>query len=169
MLNEYVDIRRKSLINTYIGSQDRPDDTNHIFLLFEFSGSKEFIEYEGELTINKLYVDSYDPDKYHVMYIFKVPKKHQNVYDLFKEGKYSEFPQAYKIALFEFHGIKNPTHRVAQVLFKHPDLREEWENKLNIPIPEDSEVSSVPDLESEIYSNKYKYVNPVKPQKNPFD
>ena len=169
MLQDYVKIKKENLINTYIGSQDRPDDNNHIFLLFKFSGEKEFLEYENYLTTTKLYVDSYDPDKYHVMYVFKVPKKHQNVYDLFKEGKYSEFPQAYKVSLFEFHNIKTPTHRVAQVLFKHPDLREEWEEKLNIPIPEDSEVSSVPDMDSEIYSDKYKYVDPIKPMENPFD
>ena len=169
MLKEYVTVKKENLINTYIGSQDRPDDDNHIFLLYKFSGDKQFLEYEDYLTTTKLYVDSYDPDKYHVMYIFRIPEEYQDVYNLFKEGKYSEFPQKYKIALFEYHGITDANHRVAQVLFKHPDLREEWEDKLKIPIPEDSEVSSVPDLELEVYSDKYKYVDPIRPMENPFD
>jgi len=169
MLANYVGVRKSNLKNTFIGDKDYPKYDNNIFLLYKFSGSKEFLLYEDFLKNTNLFVDSYDPDDHHVMFVFDVPSFYQSDYDLFKEGKYSEFPQEYKIALFEYHGITDSKHRVAQVLFKHPDLREEWENKLNIPIPEDSEVSSVPDLELEVYSDRYKYVDPIKPMENPFE
>ena len=85
------------------------------------------------------------------MFVFNVPEDYQDIYDLYLAGKYSEFPQDYKIQIFKFHNITEATHRVAQVLFKHPDIREELEERLGVELPEDVEVSSVPDMELETY------------------
>ena len=169
MLALYLDVKTENLLNTFIKSADKPELTNHLFLLYKFSGAKIFLEYEDFLEKEELFELSYDPDKYHVMFVFKIPDSHKEIYDKFLNGKYSEFPQDYKVHIFKFHGIKDPNHRVAQVLFKHPDLREEWEEALEMPIPDDAEVSSVPDMNLEIYTEKFKYAEPLKPDKNPFE
>ena len=151
MLSYFIDVRKRNLVNTYIGAWQYPDLNNHIFLLYKFNGDKKFIEYEDYLENCALFHSKYDPDKTHVMFVLNVPEDYQDIYDLYKEGKYSKFSEDYKIQIFKFHGISDGEHKVAKVLFKHPDLREELEERLGVDIPEDQEISSVPDMEIEIY------------------
>tara|TARA_R110002012_G_scaffold118547_1_gene267403 strand:- start:302 stop:802 length:501 start_codon:yes stop_codon:yes gene_type:complete len=151
MLSYYIDIRKRNLVNTYIGAREYPEHDNHIFLLYKFQGTKNFIEYEDYLENNLLFNSKYDPDENHVMFIFNVPKDYQPIYDLYKSGKYSEFFDDYKIQIFKFHGITDSNHKIAKVLFKHPDLREEWEERIGVEIPENQEVSSIPNMNLEIY------------------
>jgi hypothetical protein len=169
MMSLYFDIKPQNLLNTFLRSSDKPEFKNHIFLLYKFSGDKNYLVYEDYLENQELFETSYDPDKYHTLYCFKIPDSHKDIYDKFLKGRYSEFPQDYKVHIFKYHGIKNPTHRVAQVLFRHPDLREEWEEKLGVEISDEAEVSSPPDLELETYQEEYKYINPLKPEEKPFD
>lgn len=151
MLANYIGIKKRNLVNTFIGDRDYPKYDNNIFLLYKFSGAKEFLLYEDFLKSTDLFVDSYDPDNHHVMFVFKVPSFYQSDYDLFKQGKYSEMNYDYKVVIFGFHNIIDHEHRVAKVLFKHPDLREELEERIGVEIPENMEVSSIPDMNLEIY------------------
>ena len=166
MLSTEIDIVKDGLVNTFIGDEEYPQYDNHIFLLYKFSGSKEFLQYEDFIKNTHLFVHSYDPDDHHVMYVLDVPSFYQTDYDLFAKGKYSEMNRDYKIIIFAFHNIE---HRVAKVLFKHPDLREEWEERTGSTIPDNAEVSSVPDLKKEVYNETLKVINPVKPEEKPFD
>ncbi|MAV65127.1 MAG: hypothetical protein CMG00_08065 [Candidatus Marinimicrobia bacterium] len=162
LFSSYFDIVKQNLLNTYLYNEDYPDLKNHLFFLYRFSGDLVFIEYEDYLKTQKLFEVAYDPDKYHVMYAFKIPSLYQGIYDKFIKGKYSKFSDDYKIQLFKFHAITDPDHRVAQVLFRHPDLREEWEEKLDVSISEEAEVSSPPDEKMETYSKELKYKDPMK-------
>ena len=169
MLAYYIGITKKDLVNTFIGDKDYPQYDNNIFLLYKFSGSKKFLLYEDFLKSTELFVDSYDPDDRHVMFVFKVPSFYQSDYNLFKEGKYSEMNYDYKVVIFGFHNILDHEHRVAKVLFKHQDLREEWEERTGSKIPKHAEVSSVPDLDREVYNESMKVINPLKPEEKPFE
>ena len=53
---------------------------------------------------------------------------------------------------------KDTSSPVAKVLFKHPDLREEWEERTGATIPDNAEVSSVPDLKKEVYNETLKVI-----------
>ena len=152
----FVNVRKRNLVNAYVGDVNFPELTNHIFLLYKFHGTKDFILYEETLEKSELFHTKYDPNKTHVMFIFNVPEDYQDVYDLYRAGKYSELPQDYKIQIFKFHNITSADHRVAKVLFKHADIREEWEEKLDVEIPEDMEVSSIPDMKTEKYTKRKK-------------
>jgi len=169
MMSKYFDVIRENLLNTFLYSGDHPEYKEHIFFLYKFSGDKKYIEYENYLENQDILEMYYDPDKYHTLFCFKIPEEYKDMYKKFLKGRYSEFPQDYKVLIFKFHGITDPVHRVAQVLFKHPDLREEWEDKLGVDIHEDAEVSSPPDILLETYQEKHKYVDPVKPDKKPFE
>lgn len=169
MLSPYININRDKLINTFIGDEEFPEYDSHIFLLYKFSGSKKFLKYESYLEESDLFVKSYDPDKEHVMYVFKVPSFYKNEYSLYCRGKYSEFSYDFKVAIFEFHSIFDHDHKVAKVLFKHPDLREELEDRIDAVLPEGAEVSSLPDLNVEVYQKHMKVINPLKPQEKPFE
>tara|TARA_B100001093_G_scaffold514357_1_gene588219 strand:+ start:1235 stop:1804 length:570 start_codon:yes stop_codon:yes gene_type:complete len=169
MMSLYFDLVKEGLLNTFVRSTDYPKLKNHIFFLYKFSSNKKFLEYEDYLEKQELFEISYDPDKFHAMYVFKIPDGHRNIYDQFLKGRYSKFPQDYKVHIFKFHNITSPSHRVAQVLFRHPDLREEWEDKLDVVISEDAEVSSPPNIKLETYKEEHKYVNPLKPEEKPFE
>tara|TARA_R110000796_G_scaffold96973_2_gene203682 strand:+ start:2569 stop:3141 length:573 start_codon:yes stop_codon:yes gene_type:complete len=169
MLSTKIEIVKQNLVNAFIGCDEFPAYDNHIFLLYRYRGDVNFIEYEDYLENTILFKAKYDPDKYHVIFIFDVPKEHQKDYNLFKEGKYSKLSHAYKLLIFKFHKIIDENHKVGKVLFKHPDLRLEIEDRLNTALPDNSELSSVPDLEIEIYTEKMKIKNVLIPPENPFD
>lgn len=169
MLSTEININNSNLKNTFIGDKSKKEYDNHIFLLYKFSGSKEFLEYEDYLRNTHLFVDAYDPDDNHVMFVFDVPAFYQTDYDLFVKGKYSEMNYDYKVIIFAFHNIMDHEHRVAKVLFKHPDLREEWEERTGVDIPKGMEVSSVPDLNKEVYNESMRVINPIKPEQKPFE
>ena len=103
------------------------------------------------------------------MFILRVPERYQEVYNNFKKGKYSHFPENYKAMIFKYHGIADVEHKVAKVLFKHVDLREELEDRLDTILPEGSEVSSVPDMSIEIYAESMKVKDPLEPNLKPFE
>ena len=168
MLSTQFDVVKANLVNTYIGSDEFTAYDNHIYLLYKYLGNPRFIEYEDYLEHTNLFEAKYDPDKQHVMFIFKVPKQYQAVYDLFKQGKYSEFPEDYKLLIFKFHRITDENHKVAKVLYKHVDLKEELEDRLAMILPNESEVSSIPDLNIEIYTEEMKVEEPLVPPENPF-
>ena len=169
MLSPYINIKRDQLVNAFIGDKDFPEYDNHIFLLYKFNGSKAFLQYEDYLEHSKLFVKTYDPDKNHVMYIFNVPSFYRNDYNLFRKGKYSEMAYDYKVIIFEFHKIYDSEHKVAKVLFKHQDLKEEIEDRIGAEIPKGNELSSIPDLDTELYKNHMKIKDPLKPEEKPFE
>lgn len=169
MLSTEIDVVKANLVNAYIGSDEYSQYKNHIFLLYKYVGNPRFIEYEDYLENTKIFTAKYDPDKYHVMFIFKVPSNHQNVYNLFKLGRYSKFPEDYKILLFKFHKIADINHKVAKVLYKHPDLKEEMEERLNTVLNDRAELSSVPNLDIEMYTEVMKIKDVLVPPEKPFN
>jgi len=169
MLSTKLDVVKQNLVNAYVGADEYSGYDNHIFLLYRYVGNPRFIEYEDYLEHTVLFKAKYDPDKYHVMFIFDVPETYQQEYDFFKQGKYSKFSQEYKILIFKFHQILDENHKVAKVLYKHPDLREDIEDRLNTVLPENSELSSVPDLSIEMYTEEMKITDPLVPPENPFE
>jgi len=169
MLSTKIDVVKQNLVNAYIGADDYSGYDNHIFLLYRYVGNPRFIEYEDYLENTISFVAKYDPDKFHVMFIFDVPEKYQEDYKRFRMGKYSKFSNEYKILIFKFHKIIDENHKVAKVLYRHPDLRDEIEERLDTILPEESELSSVPDLEIEMYTEEMKVNDPLVPPEKPFE
>ena len=58
---------------------------------------------------------------------------------------------------------------MVKVLYRHPDLKEDLEDRLDVALPRDSEVSSVPNLDIEIYFDHMKITDPLKPPEKPFE
>ena len=169
LLSEYMDVRKQNLINVFIGSDEYPEYENNIFLLYRYSGKTDFVKYEDYVENSPLFQAKYDPDKYHVMFILRVPERYQEIYDNFKKGRYSHFPDNYKVLVFKYHSIVDISHKVAKVLYKHEDLREELEDRLGTILPTGSEVSSIPDMSIELYRESMKIKDPLEPDLNPFE
>jgi hypothetical protein len=141
--------------NTYIACEDRPDHTEHIFLLYEFSANTSYLMFEERMKLNPFYVDSYEPDYKHTMYIFSVPSEYKKEFESYKAGKYSKFSGDYIIHLMRFHSIGN-NHPVVQTLTRAEERYQYWEKELNVKIDREAEVSSPPDMNLETYQESFK-------------
>ena len=90
LLEDNFSVLKGDIIAIFIGDYDKPEYDNHIFILLDWDNNFNTVRYEAYLEQNNLFVDKYDPSTDTVMLIFKVPKKYQGIYDLYKEGKYSK-------------------------------------------------------------------------------
>mgnify|MGYP003654522964 CR=1 FL=1 len=139
------------LVNSFINYNDYED---HLILLYRFSSELNFLKFEQAVKKFRTFVASYDPDKYHVVFVLRIPPKYSKVLNLFKEGKYSEFPEAYKQKILDFHDF-DIEGQTAQILYKSEERRNLLEKELNVRIPDDSELYDIPDLKEETLTDKY--------------
>lgn len=76
--------------NCYIGIDKYPELDNHIILHYKYGTDKVYREMEQKLQEIPTYERTLDIGD-DVLYVYKVPELYQRDYDLFKQGKYSEF------------------------------------------------------------------------------
>ena len=93
--------------NCYIGDVNHPELQNKIFLLYDYKMTTRFVKFERSLELLSYYNTDYDyADEHQVMYVFDVPKEHEHDYQLFLQGKYSEFSELLKNKILKFWGFK---------------------------------------------------------------
>ena len=149
-ITEFINFR-----GCFIGSTDYPHYDSHIFLLIKWDSDLEARDFEYKLKNKDNYIANYQPDKFHTMYIFHVPKEYLEEYDSVLNGKYSKLSINYKKHIIKFHNIKG-LHQLPQILYKDPRLRKDLEERLGISIPEENELSSIFDIAKEIYTEDMK-------------
>lgn len=137
-------------INAYI---DNKGKTNFIKLLYRKSRKKVFTEFIALLQHLKTFESIEEPNNYCYVITFTVPWKHRTNFRLFKEGKYSQLKDTYKLELLDFHRY-DIDGRMGQILFKSPERREKLEKQLAANIPEESELYSILDIEKETLNLK---------------
>jgi hypothetical protein len=95
--------------NTYIGVDIEPELNNHFFLHYKYSPKKEFLQLEAGLMERRNFVkDIHAGDD--ILYCFSVPENYKEEYKLFKEGKYSQFSNTYKMQVLRCYelGYEDP-------------------------------------------------------------
>jgi len=137
-------------INAYI---DNKGKTNFIKLLYRKSRKKVFTEFITLLQHLKTFDSIEEPNNHCYVITFTIPWKHRTNFKLFKEGKYSQFKDTYKLELLDFHRY-DIDGRMGQILFKSPERREKLEEQLAASIPEESELYSIPDIKKETLNLK---------------
>ena len=147
-------------VNAFIGDVERPDLKDCILLLYKFSGHKDFIEFEKRLQSRPGFVEKYEPDHLHTMYVFKVPDVYLPQYDLFKRSLYSKFSKEFKEHIANFHDF-SPNHPVVKVLTKHEDVYEEWEKQIGQKISREQEAGTIILEHMEYYQPEYKVKKPM--------
>lgn len=160
----YVDNKmnpKSNFMNCFIDDLHNTNIQNNILLLYKFSGTKEYSNFENVLMNNSYYKNMYEPDKYHTMYVFNIPEKFAVNYDLFIQGKYSHFTDEYKKHIQSFHDLKKDSN-IMNILYKREEAFKYAEEKFGIRhIPRHQEATSIPDLEVECYQDKYKVIESV--------
>jgi hypothetical protein len=108
-----------------------------------------------------LYFTDYSIDLSVLNVVFKVDKKTSElVIKKFKAGKYSEMPEIYRT---NFEGLANKSlNSVFNILTKNPFLRSDIEKRLNVILPENAELDSIPYKEQETFDYVKKKQNKKK-------
>jgi hypothetical protein len=142
------DIKDNGYVNAYMVDIRRDVQyENAVYLLFKpdnLDKFREFLEKEYERT--KLVLDDYDYEDGFVVVVYQLDKKWKKDFAIVREGLYSQtskefqdlFPKVIKI-------MKNNLHRDEmslqhRIFRKSEDLRQYWEDKIDISFDDTMEV-----------------------------
>lgn len=145
-------IRPLGFVNAYMG--DKNEDIIHydkaVYMLFKSSSS--YIEdFLGEQRESPLYLQEYYYEGNYIVLVMKIPEKFLPDYELFLQGKYSEFSTELK----ENFPLKHSAYKefnIEQDSFfnlifnKSETLKEFWEDQLDVKLDKNAEVWTAPDL-----------------------
>lgn len=156
----YTSMRYYShLVNCYVGTESE-GYMPYIYLVYRFSGSMEFREFENSLRTHELFDSMVDIDKHHIMYIFEMTEQQKEIFNLFKLGKYSKFPEDYKKRILNFviNPADSPTEADREVtvtygaLYKTGLQRQRIEAQIGTDLPKDAEYFSIPIEKEEVFN-----------------
>lgn len=153
-----------NLSGCFIGYKEYPEFDNNIFLLFRISESKIFKNFLERIKFHPMFkvriavFDNYE------MYVFDVPKEHQNNYDNFKNSQYSKLDNKYKKHILLFHNYNKyeEGNTVYKILYRDESLYVAKENEINkgLPdrewtlIPRDIEIGTALREDEEVFSKE---------------
>ena len=121
-----INIDKSLLVNLYLRTKDC-FDLQYVFI--EFIYNETYLEYLNshpqvvEVTINSE----------RLLVKFKLNKIQQIINKIYISGKYSTFPDSYKIKILNYFS-KPKSSNIGQVLFKLPILKQKLENNLRVKI-----------------------------------
>jgi len=141
-------------INCFIATEE---DKNCIALLYRWSSDPLYIKFQKALSKFSIFKRKYCPSSGYEMFIFDVPKQHLRNYKKFLKGEYSKLSNSYKKSLLHFHDVE-VRDEIGQILYKDSRRRKALESKLDINLPEESELLSIIDIENETHNPEiYKF------------
>ena len=132
-------------------------DSGHkdcIALLYRFSGTPVFARFESALCSFRNFRRRYDPDPYHVLFVFDVPDDAKDSYDYYMDGKYSLIDDIWKLKILEFHNFDIDGH-TGKILFQSDDLKKQLEETLDVVLPYKAELHNKPNMLNEIFDADY--------------
>ena len=142
----------KSLINTFIGIKDELEDK--IVLLYKTSKDPLFLKFIYTIQKFKAFEEIRDLDKDHLIIIFNIPKIHKKNFLKFKNGKYSQLSQLYKLKVLAYHNM-SVEGIIGQILFKSKKRKRKLEKMIGMELPDGAEVYSVPNPKTELLNTNY--------------
>ena len=138
-------------VNAFIATEDEEDC---IAILYRFSGEPAFTKFESALCSFRNFRKRVDTDPYHVLFVFDVPDDAKGSYNAYKDGRYSEIDDIWKLRILEFHDFDIDGH-TGKILFQAPSLRTQLEEELDVKLPADAELHSKPNPDIEIFDGEY--------------
>jgi len=142
---EYYDFKN-TFYNSYISK-----DYKHIYLVYKFKPTEEYLEIESRLNKHSLFVEMKDPDTETVVFKFRLPEQFSGDIKKIMKGKYSDISPTLKSKICIFHKFGTQT-KTFRMLHRDVKLREEMSKDFGFEIPEDIELMTRPYLEEEIWS-----------------
>ena len=152
-LQDYIELKfLDKLENTYIFYEKE----YKFCMQYEFSGKKEFTDYETALMTSEYFVEAVDISKTQVLYVFDFPEELLPIVELFIEGRYSYLPKKEKIKEFLRDKFRvEPSHKIFHILDRSEKLRVAMEESLGVMIDKKMDLADPPDIGTEEFnSNK---------------
>lgn len=161
-LKSYFTIARFNirLKNTYIFPKIEGERV--LYLEYKYPENPvNFLNFEETIFKSELFIKTIENNE-NTVYCLKFPEEYNEVYDLFLEGKYSEFTEENKTIILEYwtevnFGIVSASKfllKLNQILYKHTMLKKELEENLNVVLPDNAELASIYNDKKEKYGNK---------------
>lgn len=109
--------------------------SRHLYLVFDYSYSKEFIIFNYQIKNKKGFIDTIHKNK-QIIYILEYPIQFQYEYSCFLKGKYSKFRPLYKSMFPKFIKIGNQIFqsKIYNVLYKDIIAKKLLEEQFKIQI-----------------------------------
>lgn len=143
----------------FYGDKDHPEHEGKILLLYRLhkDWSDNLVDW---VESNPFFVEKYHVDWRYWMFVFDIPEGMEWNYECFINGKYSFMDDDYKRHILSFHGDVNTMDitAVRNVLYRAEEAYERLEEMLDVVIPREQEVSSVPDDQFELFSKERLWV-----------
>lgn len=141
-------LKKNDFINGYLSDLRRDVQyKDSVYLLFKPSNLnifREFLDKEYERT--KDIIDDYDYEEGFVVVVYKLDKKWKNDFLLVREGLYSKTSEEFqnqfptKITIVRGNLERRELSLQHRIFNKTADLKEYWEDKLDVVFSEDMEV-----------------------------
>lgn len=143
----------KYLKGCFIADDTHREISEKIFLLYNDEYS--LFQYQDEwLQQLNLFNDKYQVADHFYMYVMNLPIGYESNYHKFINGKYSLFDEEYKRHILKFQSTYNDIDLVKKILHRSERLYRDWEEHLDVIIPRDQEIGSIPDMEKETFNLK---------------
>jgi len=140
--------------DTYFENAFLHTDLKHICLLYRFTGTNLYKEFESFILKQNLFERHFNFDPCHVMYLFRIPETFRKDIEFFLDGKYSRFSVTLRDLISNFYG---PESFVFQIVYKTRNLKEILEKELDVKLDDDMELASKPILELEVIELKHTF------------
>ena len=146
-------------VNCYVGTKDE-GYSNTIDLVYRYHGEVGYAKFEEGLKAHKQFREVKDLDRSHVMYRFDMTPEQIKIFELFKEGKYSKFPENYKkqVMSFSINPAEFPTKEKREgtvtygTMYKTEKQKGKIEELVGQSISKDEEYFSIPKESEELYT-----------------
>lgn len=123
------------LLNCYVKCNFvNKKDKYSVFCLLKFSKSDRFKVQEDYYTKHPQFIKTHDIHPKYVLYEFSIPEVFREDYALLMQGKYSKISKKAKNYILDFYGASLEGRLINNIFIKHPELKQEYENRLDVCI-----------------------------------
>lgn len=149
---KYISTR---FLNSYLGHEDMNIPENCICVVYCNFMDKDQVGFQDTLESLDGFQFSYSiVDSYFGVSVFQIPDHHLEAYNLFLNGKYSQYPELSKTACLAFlpkkSELKSLYNLLLNIFNKDEYTKTKLEEKLGVKLSEDSEIFSIYNLEKEL-------------------
>ena len=155
---------KDQIANVYLADEAYPD-LKGIFVLYKFSGSPKYLEYEDKIQSNPLFKKMYEPDTKHTMMVFDAPPTSKLDFFRFKSSLYSQMSDPYKKRILAYHGV-GKEHILYHILYKTEEAFEVLEQQVGQSVPRQNQATSIVNMEKETYREEFNHKPIVSPNKD---
>lgn len=103
-------------IGAYIKDADKDEYTDKLLLVYK-NDSEQLAEIANLLTKSKLFLDTYDKSNNRTVFVFDITGDKQQVLEIFKEGRYTDFPTLYKTNIMKFWNLEYGDDMFTHILY----------------------------------------------------